>query len=285
MEIMGEVYTIDQPLIDWLTVTSFEESMRNTTDVIMKRLFPNRERKQGVKRLQYLGESIGNELGTIFYGESVQKGRWHSMVQVSGELCNESELLAPLYSAIRQGWGKLTRIDIQMTTYRPEGWKQWGLFNRLKRDGVAVGWVESTDREGHEHQTVYIGNRANQRFARCYEKYTDRHLLRLEYENKGNIAASIGKMLAKGEETPASLLKLFIQITNDPEISALYLPLLEYAQTAVKPKVSRREPKTEKWLRETVLPAFARYINEHGHNPDIPELFVSALIDAEYWQV
>lgn len=60
------------------------------------------------------------------------EGVTHYMMQISGELCNVSELLIPIAVGVREGWLRCRRIDLQMTCIEPASWNQWGFFNRQK---------------------------------------------------------------------------------------------------------------------------------------------------------
>lgn len=285
MQIYRESIELDKPLVDWLTLTSFEPNVydvQNKMVAILKEL--GATVKEPTHTLQYVGKTAANELGGLYVGSAEQKGAIHFLIQISGELCNDRDLLLPVAQGIREGWLQCRRIDLQMTVIEPEAWQQWAFFNRMKRSKRTVGWVESTNEDGELLQTVYVGSRSSGKYLRVYEKWiAETRLLRAEYELKGNTAAAFSRMLFDGSSTTARLYKLLIQQTGDKELSTVYLPMLEYVETAVKPKILSNEPKTEKWLRETVLPSFTRYINDHGSNPEVLRLFKESIQLCEEW--
>lgn len=279
--------TLGRPLIDYLTITSFDENFSDTARLIFHNLghsINKRNVKESVKRMQYTGyETTKNALGTAFYGEGVQKGRFHAMMQISGELCNETDVINPIASGIREGWLSCRRIDLQVTVERPPEWAQWALFNRQKRAKRSVGWVESTSKAGNLLQTVYVGKRTSGKFLRVYEKeFAEEVLLRCEYELKGNYAEAYARALwrpAKGQDadTPGSLIKLLLFSTNDEPLSRVYLPSLEYFPKASKPKILVSASKTEKWLLDTVLPTFTRVINDHASDSEVLQAYQDAI--------
>mgnify|MGYP003601103736 CR=1 FL=1 len=284
---MNEVYTLNTPLIDFLTITSFEERAHGMAKAIITALQGDDKGAtlaENAKRMQYLGVTLRTAQGTLFYGEGKQKGRWHCMFQIDGELCNEPDLLNPIFSAVRQGWVSVRRIDLQATIIEPTGWIQWALFNRLKLRHLTPGWQESMDKKGNTLATVYALPRTSEKFLRVYQKFAGMMLLRMEWEIKAAMAESIGRAIADGRGTVSQYLKLYWQNLNDPELTKAYSFCFEGIQDASKPKRVVRDSKTSEWLRVTVLPSFTRYINEHGHDQELVNMFIDALRQAEYWQ-
>lgn len=285
MQIYRESVELDKPLIDWLTITSFEPNVYDMQKKMLAFMVQlGASITEGAKVLQYIGIMSTNELGSLYVGSAEQKGAVHFLIQISGELCNDRDLLIPIGQGIREGWLQCRRIDLQMTTIELLDWQQWAFFNRQKRSKRTVGWVESSP-DGETLATVYVGSRSSGKFLRVYEKMIAKtRLLRAEYELKGNTASSFSKMLFDGTSTTARLYKLLMQQTDDKELSLIYLPLLEYVETATKPKILSNEPKAEKWLRETVLPTFTRFINDHQSNPEVLRLFKEAIELCEEWR-
>lgn len=282
--------TLDRALIDYLTVTSYEPMARDVAKSLKAMLTDTDYRgkaKELRQELQYLGWQVDTGMGTVFYGEGVQGGREHFMFRVSGELCNEDVITLPLGQGVREGWLRVRRVDIQMTTQQPDGWLQWALFNRQQLAKRSVGWHESTDKEGHKLATVYIGQRTSGKFARIYQKWAGCYLLRCEYEVKGNMAEAYGQVLFSGKETPSTLLRLLLSQTSDEPLSAAYENQLSGIRKARKPEVVKIEPKTKKWLSETVLPTFVRYVNDHANDAverqEVVSAFTAAIADYAKW--
>jgi len=280
-----KTYVLDYPQIDWLTLTSYEPLAYETQLIMMAKVkqYYGRSVKEheGTKRLQYLGTAYDTPDGTMFRGVAEQRGTDHFMTQISGELCNNAELLIPIAAGIREGWLKCRRIDLQATILEPANHNQWAFFNRGKLLKKRMGWVESVDNKGNSLATVYDGNRANEKFLRVYEKIANgTRLLRAEYEIKGNTAQSVANMIFRDGSTVAQIFKHFIQKTDDKEISLLYLPMLELITPASKIKRISADKNTERWLRETVYPAFLRYVNEQSSDEDLIYMFQQAINDA-----
>lgn len=263
-----QTITLDRALIDYLTLTSFDELAFEAAGKVANMLIEkpyNGKRKEGQQQLQYLGYSVDTAMGTFYYGEGIQGGRKHYIIRVSGELCNEDVITLPIGQGVNEGWLRCRRIDLQITTEQPSGWVQWALFNRRKKNGRAVGWAQSNDKEGHELATVYIGQRTSARFARVYQKYSGCYLLRCEHEIKAEMAEAYAKAIFRGKETPATMLKVLIETTGDRELTAVYAAQLSgIGRGSVK--AVYQEAKTAKWLRETVLPTFRRFINDHSQD-------------------
>jgi hypothetical protein len=280
------ILSLETALIDWLTVTSYEPLTHDLQSVLINKTveqFGKRAKVvDGSRFLQYVGWQVSTNQGTLFCGYGKQAGRDHWIVRVSGELCNDRDILTPLLVGISENWLTCTRIDLQITINEPEGWNQWALFNRRKQMRKSVGWHESKTAKGTPLATVYLGQRTSGKFARVYQKTNDSTIwLRCEYELKSRTAQAYAKMLARNEANVSELLKMLIQQTADDKLSLAFLPHLEsYEGKAVK--VENLEPRTEKWLRYTVLPSFERYVMSHDANHELVDLFQIAINRANF---
>lgn len=267
---------LDVPLIDWLTLTSFEGEFQ--------RYWIGRFRERGKhiktgKILQYDGDYFELDGGTGFLGAAIQNGRVNYMLRLSGNAAEDNK--SPAILNRKQGIARCTRIDIQITTDITHKWSQWDLLTRLKSRGKMTGWIESKSK-GKGYETVYIGSRQSERFTRIYIKQADNpRLLRLETEYKGNRANAILRELGNGK-----LLNEFtayeVQTTiKDKGISAIFEPLLSgvggYSPRLVP---SNSLEKQEKWLLEQVLPSFTRHLNDHNNSGRVLDAFAGAITDA-----
>lgn len=266
---MQESITLHQTMLDWLTVTTFDQETFYTWIEHIKHTDGIKNRRQS-KRLQYVGEAADGDGGVIFAGMAHQRGARHYMLQVSGEL---SDFMLPMiYPHLRTGTARVTRLDIQVTIPEPKGWGQWELFNRLKRAGKNMGWVESEAKAKGQKttklSTVYVNSRTSQRFARIYEKMTAGwvKLLRLEVENKGDVARAIAKRLCDAQPDQRQEIKRAEVLSFAQKDDKLHLIFSEVLSTAVKPvRVKSASGNTKRWILDTCFPAIRRYLNEHGN--------------------
>lgn len=271
---------VDCFMIDWLTLTSFEESayVLHTDLIEASREWITKTHKQ-VKRMQYLGQSFDMVDGSLFTGYGSQKGKQHSMVQISGQASDRLFNIAK--KGILEHWATCTRIDLQMTIEKPDSWSNWRLFNRQKASGRTVGWFESKGSQGQELSTVYVGSRNSQILVRVYIKEADieSDLLRFEVEYKRDKARSLGLAIARNRDVGEMQLKHDVQRLADEKLSLAFEP--KFNLGAMNVRSVRRESKTEAWLIKLVLPAFVRVINDHATDNKVKEIFRKAIEESE----
>ena len=265
---MSNDLTINRVMADWITATTFNrETYYSWVDALEK--MPELTDKKQVKKMQYLGTMAKGDGGTVFLGQAQQRGARHYMMQISGELSDY--LMGLLYPSMREGYVNITRLDIQATLNQPEDWGQWEYFNRQKRDGRNMGWVESTakrkNREDKKLATVYVNSRTSSRFARVYQKLTAGWtlLLRLEVENKRDVSQAIFRKLcnAKPEDRYQILqAELFNFAQKDDGLHAAFADVCTGAFNPVK--VQTRQGDTKTWLIDTCFVSLRRYLNAHG---------------------
>jgi len=265
-------------LLDWLTVTSFEDEFFKYWEKRLNKRVSEIDVKES-KVLQYDGYMHALPGGTAFLGTAVQKGTFHYMLRLSGYAAEEHK--EPVYSQVRQGYAKATRVDLQVTVEKPGKWSQWDLLCRLKDAGRTTGWVESKS-FGDAYETVYVGSRKSERFTRIYVKKSGKTmLLRYETEYKGRRARAVLKALAR-TETPARFLRHELhKTTRDTKLAELYESCLAGAKPLnIKLSVESSVEKTEGWLIGQVLPAFTRHINDHAASGRALAAFYAACRDA-----
>lgn len=272
---------INKAQIDWLTVTSFEMDLGWP---LLESIYDELESSKqtlDAKRMQYLGKASHFENGDLFIGQAEQNGRFHLMLQCSGDV---SEIVyEKLRYGLSEGWLRCRRIDLQITILQPEDWSQWRFFNRVKRSGRIPGWHESHAQDGTELATVYVGSRKSNKLLRVYQKWAESLLLlRYEVEYKGRKAESIGKELARGNFEREQMLMFHVQQLGDNQLSAYIEPKLAGVIDPAEPKAVQTEGNTIKWLKESVYPAFVRVINDHSAGGDVAELFIDALRRSGY---
>lgn len=281
------VLEINTTLADWITATSWEEQF---SAYWQKRLEKKAEEKEGraSRNLQYEGRKWNLEGGTGFLGVAIINGRTHWMLRLSGPAANEN--IESVLSQVRQGFVTVTRLDLQITVLKPKDWSQWELLKRLKSAGRTTGWVESRTR-GEAYETVYVGSRGSNRFARIYTKKAVcgrkekelTMLLRTEIEYKGRRAHAIAKSLSKtGMKDAKSFMAYELQNTlSDDKLRKLFEPhLFAVAPKTIRLALETTADKTEAWLLKQVLPSFSRHINDHMASGRALDGFMGAINDA-----
>lgn len=254
-------------MLDWLTVTSFEESFPDFWHGKLKTEGGTTEPK---RINQYNGYTFQLENGEAYIGEGIQKGIPHFMLRLIGQCADD--LKGFVYSQVRQGFVYVSRLDLQVTEVKPDNWSQWDLLTRVKEKGRTVQWRESADKTGR-YETVYVGSRYSNRFTRVYVKRasTSRnnttYLLRFETEYKKARSNAIIRAIAIDGEIPDNFLRHELQTTiADEACTLLFEPaLLGQKARNIRIKVVDSDEKTAIWLLEQVLPAFQRVINSHAH--------------------
>ena len=261
------------PLIDWITITSFDEQTHHDAMVMFDQLigFSGGAYKLA-NRLQYQGRLINGGNGHAFLGFAEQKNVDHMMIQVSGELAHMLLGLPmrsgdePGKSALRKialdPFSKVTRLDIQVTVRQPDDWSQYKFFKRVKETGKPCSFIESDSAlDGGKLSTVYTGTRKSDNFVRTYQKddYDGNLYIRHELELKGARSdAAKGPALRKLQL--AGILKHYLNKIEDPMLDAVLRPILNNPPYQVTVKRESNLAKREKWIRNTVLPALKRYL-------------------------
>lgn len=276
-------FLCEVPGVDWLTLTTFEGSawqhwktlMQDAAKVEMK------EDKAGL----YEGYSWATKMGRGFIGSGLQAGRDHIMLRCGGRLSNELHNEKRIRKSVLEGWSKCTRVDLQITAKQAEDWSQWRFFNRAKKAGFLTNIISSrSGLNNRELSTVYIGSRSSDVMVRVYQKEDEngRLYLRFEIEMKGAKSKSVYKALCREEIDIGSLILHRLQKINDSQLSAHFESLLsDYISGDVKPdKIIKSISKTEKWLLDTVLPAFTRVINSHESDGTVLLAFLDAAMKA-----
>lgn len=266
------------PLIDWFTITSFEDSFH---DFWLQKFREVAGQDAGEERkvLQYAGHVFDIVGGTGFIGTAIQKGVVHHMLRLSGYAAEEYKDY--VLSQQRQGFITCTRVDVQVTVPMPAEWSQWDLLVRLREKGRITGWVESKS-FGTGFQTVYVGARASERFTRVYVKKTgETLLLRYETEYKGRRARAVLKSLSTDGGAGRFLAHELQTTTADDALSLVFEPALAgVAPLNIRLKVDTDNEKTAGWLLQQVLPAFTRHINDHSSNGRVLAAFYAACKEA-----
>jgi DNA relaxase NicK len=186
--------------------------------------------------------------------------------------------MAILDRALKAG-AKVTRLDlaldlvgrdIDITSIAKD-------INDGKCTGTARTWEHIVS--ANKGETLYIGSRQSERFARLYNKAAQTHLddvawFRLEVELKGDTAKTYARVI--NTQTLLSLgdyvwstLKSMCECDN-PSLSAFS----EHTDTVGLPKIERVTD-TERWIIEQVCPAIERFFREHPGSPAYDKLIAA----------
>jgi len=176
----------------------------------------------------------------------------HFTLEISGGHCQRMNGLMP--SMLHAYAGHFSRIDLAVDM---ESAVTPIEFEEACKGGQALTSARMTSRTG---QTVYIGSRTSERFARVYRynpPHPRAHLLRAEFQLKGAYANKLAEHIAEGEtlESYAAGLGKHFGFTHEcwkPSDKAQVLRVQSHAQTG----------QTVAWLTSTVAPLLKRLDRE-----------------------
>jgi hypothetical protein len=116
------------------------------------------------------------------------------------------------------------------------------------------------------------------RFARVYQKPADKQTLclRCEFQFSGQQSRNLGVKWALGAHSLESAFLGALQATKD-EVLESYFAFAADGRQPLLPRTVKQEPKTKRWLMDTVLPSFARYINQHDADGQVQAAYEQIL--------
>ena len=256
---------LGEPQLDYVTISSYNLPRMRGLEAQLQCKFGYSEESGNV--MQYRGRWYAN--GSIFFGETEIRSKWHGIIRVSGTQAERQNWLATL-----NGNGlKMTRCDIQISeNCNAVDMLEVASFFRKKtqrKSGVVVS--------GEWDGTLYLGSRTSGKLVRISLKQLEGNelALRFEVEYKQKQADALRKMLSanqtKQTRTKAGLLLGELQkipTTGEPEFDRIIEKMGEqcYAISAgkvFKPTVARTEKNTMVWLETQVTSAFNRLAREH----------------------
>lgn len=263
---------INYPQIDWITLTSW-----SAEDFLRWKDWQNKqsgEMKDG-KIQMYSGFWVGS----AFIGQGTQLNKNHYIARISGD--KSSNVIHDLWS----DGVKATRIDVQITKEFPENYSarkfvdclrsgDWGTY---KRD---LQLIENSD----GLDTVYIGSRKTERFARMYVKSSlEGKFLRFEVEYKGEWANIISREYIKNYTVLSAVLFDFINSLplDDQGVLQGFLDLISDVRSGiVVPRRVVPDENTYSWLIEQVGPVIWRYLNDHDRGADLANFLIKLIYDS-----
>lgn len=250
---------LNQPMFDWLTLTTFEKRVADGWRHLMG------YDGEPQKRLQYEGFTNRNH----FAGVAVQNGKAHYLFQSSGEEANAASMF--LHNNFGPYDQTVTRCDLQVTIPRPTDYDSRKLYDHIAAwDAPGRPRQPSIIQSGDGCDTIYVGHRSSDRFTRIYVKALDDGLyaLRFEVEYKADHAHRVYNDCRKVANKKAILLHE-VESLPDAENCALRHFLRVLGDTVHAPKVERvtGQNATIEWLRKQVAPTIERLCNDHevGH--------------------
>jgi len=176
----------------------------------------------------------------------------HFTLEISGAFCQR---IASYMPTLLQAYaGHFTRLDLAVdmeTAVTPIEFDEC----------IALGRVQTRSKlQSSTGQTVYIGSRTSERFARVYRYFAPHpraHLLRAEFQLKGAYANKLAENIAEGEtlESYAAGLGQHFGFTHEcwkPGDKAQTLRVQSHAQSG----------QTVAWLTTTVAPLLRRLKRE-----------------------
>lgn len=125
----------------------------------------------------------------------------HAFVVLSGQSCDWLRLSGLFTYVVERSFQRVSRIDAAIDLHcstKPQHFVAAGFAKRFKTAGAVI--------HSKTGDTVNVGNRKSDRFARVYRyapPHPRSHLLRLEAEYKGKAAKELGKLLASSGEVDA----------------------------------------------------------------------------------
>lgn len=264
---MGDL-ALNVPMLDWLTVTSYDEGVGRDWWEWVWSLPGDGDHK---KIMQYEGMVKSVLGGSVFAGAGEIKKREHYMVYVSGAAADRE--FERFRGVLSSGRARASRVDIQITINEPDDWSQLAYMEAAEEVGLKPTNRRSSNLAGDgELMTVYTGSRESGRFDRCYEKESvgGFRFLRFETQYGRKYANELGAALARGEATAGAALAGQLARRGKLECLDVFRRLLD--GDTYNPVYAREKGDREKWLLNTVIPAITSYCNQHDANAGIIEM-------------
>lgn len=208
----------------------------------------------------------GSRRGASFHGQAIQNDRAHYLAQVSGSTADGSDALLRV--------GRVTRIDLQVTIEKPDGFSGRTLCDCLRAAVWGGRRRKVTLIDGNGDDTVYIGSRVSETFIRIYVKGRD--YLRFEVEYKGDgarrVAAGMTGGLSRADMLSHELARLPECVHLQPFRDILTGGTVKLPELVAPEKVDRL-----KWL-SSLLPTFHQMATDHDYGHTVRAWFHSLSI-------
>lgn len=194
----------------------------------------------------------GHRAPQFFMGSGEQNGRRHHVLSASGSLAERMRK-----TLMKLDGFYCTRLDLQITIPKPD----WVELPKLHK---SLGKKRTTLISSKENDTLYIGSRNSDKFARLYEKPLGEQMhLRMEFELKGKLAAGAWNAILAGESVGSIYKRLLIKSI----LPNKFMLMFENADDTATDKALRAEieydnQKILKWIM-SLDAAMRRHIHNH----------------------
>ena len=206
----------------------------------------------------------GHRAPSFFMGTGEQDKRRHHVVHASGSLAERMRKSFMLFDGL---YG--TRLDLQMTILEPA----WVDLAKLHKN---LGKKKTTLHSSEENDTLYIGSRESDKFARLYEKpLGEKMFLRMEFELKGRMAAGAWNAILAGETVGGIYKRLLIKSILPDAFKRLFENASDTAtDKALRAEILHDSAKTLKWV-QSLDAAMRRHMNNHEIGDQVIEIIRS----------
>lgn len=245
---------------DYLTLTTYDKSAELMS--CFADLYPKIFGKE-IKT----GGYQGHQWDGLFFGVGKQRRKAHFMMRASGE-GSETILWRTAELDVR-----CTRIDLQITIWLPPKYEARKLYDIL--ESIDTVWpgrklVPELRQSGDGLDTVYIGSRTSDRFARVYIKPDHKGnpcYLRFEMEFKGSMAVAVRDALVEKRASTKNILRSELNrlpFTASRSLRA-FSDVLGDVGTRIRPETVYSENSTLDWIERQVEPSVLRLLHSHEH--------------------
>lgn len=248
---------INVPMCDYVTLTTFDPAAaKDARQWLFSSGVAGELLREGAKQHQYTGWQF--EYG--FLGAGEQAGLIHNLLRISGQAAHYA--LRQLVIADCSAWA-CRRLDAQVTIVKPPEWSSRRFADYVKASDTRGRGVRLIENLSNGLDTVYVGSRTSNRFARYYVKAAaSGHLLRYEVEVKGERAESaFRQMCASGRihPTAAVILREFQAGYSGSNTARMFDKYLAGGEKAGGGEIVKGERNTEEWLRSVILKSLISY--------------------------
>lgn len=259
---------LSAPRCDYLTLTSFksgDEFLLSVEDVYPKKYSEEGKRPGGYEGFSWDG---------LFVGRGKQKGKPHYMLVASGEGAET------VLWRTRDIDCRCTRIDLQVTVWIPPKYEARKLYDILTSTDISWPGRRLTPtlvESGDGMDTIYVGSRTSERFARIYVKPDHKgkaNYLRFEMEFKGAMATAVRRAIVEQYGSAKKILRS--ELDRLPFAASRSLRAFEAVlgteSHKVRPESVYGKNTTFDWLETQVEPAIIRLLHSHEHKERMVKL-------------
>jgi hypothetical protein len=252
--------------LDWLSFTLKGAPDENKS--VLHEIAPLATRQPATPRFGY-DVGFAYETGILSYYNTLRfEMGIHVIVPGSALRVLESRGISTrqILSNVVKAHGKVTRLDLAKDAIDEN--IQLATIAKLAIDGKRTGSAQSVSQitSSGGGQTIYVGSRSSDRFARMYDKAAQQGLdddwKRLEIECKGDVAKTLARVLVMPDTdwnaTIGGIMQKMLMVDEDS-----YRRWLDGASVDGLPKIEKQTDR-EAWLLTQVLPAISEHIKRNG---------------------